>query len=307
MSLLGQQYSSACAENPAWWASLNAVLAIAQRRRAEIMQSSEAENIAWEYAANALNSCLDVLMRSTQLLSVQAILSVAWFFMGTPNPQPSFMLIGCAVRLAHSIGIHSNNYDTASNVIDVYMKKRVFWIAACLDREVCLRTGRPPCHDLEASFVDAPAGSPDETEIVTTAAGLQVNLFKAQSQLATIQSSIHHELLSSKSSPSGIAGSMSSFTDRLREWCNKFAPSLLEKCMQRHEHLGLTRLYLSYYNTVIITNRANSFNYWVPLNKPARSKLTPDIEVSIESCLTASRSIIELSQSVPGNRKSFYW
>lgn len=308
MSLLGQQYSSACAaENPAWWAALNAVLAIAQRRRAEIAQSPDAEHIAWEYAANALDSCLEILMRSTQLLSVQAILSVAWFFIGTPNPQPSFMLIGCAVRLAHSIGIHSDNHDPASNVIDMYMKKRVFWIAACLDREFCLRTGRPPCHDLEAFIVNAPTSSPDETEIVTTAAGLEVNLFKAQFQLATIQGSIQHQLLSTKSRPHGIAGSISSFMNRLAEWHNKFSPSLLENSMQRHEHLGLTRLYLSYYNTVIITNRANSFNYWVPLNKPDRSKLTSYVDVSIENCLTASRSIIELTQSIPNNRKSFYW
>ncbi|KAF4333265.1 transcriptional activator Mut3p [Fusarium beomiforme] len=308
MSLLGQHYSRTCAvENPAWWAALNAVLAIAQRRRAEIAQSPEAEDTAWGYAANALDSCLDILMRSTQLLSVQAILTVAWFFTGTPNPQPSFMLIGCAVRLAHSIGLHSNSYDPLTNAVDMYMKKRVFWIAVCMDRDFCLRTGRPPSHDLQTFLVDAPTDSPDETEIVITAAGFNVNLFKAQSRLAIIQSSIHRELLPSKSSPAGITGHISSFMDELKEWSNEFAPSLLENLVQRHEHLGLTRLYLSYYNTVIITNRANSFNYWIPLNNLARSTLTPDIEVSIEHCLTASRSIIDLFQSVPETRRSFYW
>ncbi|KAG5744281.1 hypothetical protein H9Q69_000031 [Fusarium xylarioides] len=110
--LLGQQYS--CTESPAWWVSLNSVLAIAQRRRAEAAQSAEAEDLAWAYASNALAGTWDVLMRSTQLSSVQALLAIAWFFVGTPNPQPSFMLVGCAVRLAHSIGIHVESQDPST-------------------------------------------------------------------------------------------------------------------------------------------------------------------------------------------------
>ncbi|SPO03655.1 uncharacterized protein DNG_06338 [Cephalotrichum gorgonifer] len=168
MALLGQQYSGTPTESPAWWASLNAVLAITQRRRAEISQDPSAdEDLAWCYAANALGTTLDILMRNTQLLSVQALLSIAWFFIGTPNPQPSFMLVGNALRLAHSIGLHRANHGSASwDSIELYMRRKVFWIALSLDRELCLRTGRPPAHDLHHFQVDMPSDSLDDTEFV---------------------------------------------------------------------------------------------------------------------------------------------
>ncbi|KAF5583994.1 transcriptional activator Mut3p [Fusarium pseudocircinatum] len=226
MCLLGQQYSGACTESPAWWVSLNSVLAIAQRRRAEAAQSAEAEDLAWAYASNALAGTWDVLMRSTQVSSVQALLAIAWFFIGTPNPQPSFMLVGCAVRLAHSIGIHVESQDPSVSLAEANMRKKVFWIAICLDRELCLRTGRPPCHDLNAAYVGPPIGSLDETEIVKTVEGHELNLFKGQIQLAVIQSAIYRDLHSGKALPNCIADLVADLLQKLENWRTEFAPTL---------------------------------------------------------------------------------
>jgi hypothetical protein len=307
MCLLGQQYSGACTESPTWWVSLNSVLAIAQRRRAEAAQSAEADDLAWAYASNALAGTWDVLMRSTQLSSVQALLAIAWFFIGTPNPQPSFMLVGCAVRLAHSIGIHVDSQDPSLSPGEAYMRKKVFWIALCLDRELCLRTGRPPCHDLNAAYVDPPMGSLDETEVIKTVEGLELNLFKGQMQLAVIQSAIYQDLHSSKSPPNGIANSVAGLLQKLENWRAEFAPSLTHDFAGRCEHHGLMRLYFSYYNAVIVVNRAHSLTYWVSPNHPEMSALPSEMRDSIENCLNASRCIIGLTKLIPGTCKSFHW
>ncbi|EXL91972.1 hypothetical protein FOIG_14855 [Fusarium odoratissimum NRRL 54006] len=307
MCLLGQQYSGTCTESPAWWVSLNSVLAIAQRRRAEAAQSAEAEDLAWAYASNALAGTWDVLMRSTQLSSVQALLAIAWFFIGTPNPQPSFMLVGCAVRLAHSIGIHVESQDPSVSSAEANMRKKVFWIAICLDRELCLRTGRPPCNDLNAAYVDPPMGSLDETEIIKTVEGHELNLFKGQIQLAAIQSAIYQDLHSSKAPPNGIADSVADLLQKLENWRTEFAPSLTHDSAARCEHHGLMRLYFSYYNAVIVVSRAHSLTYWVSPNHPEMSALPSKMRDSIENCLNASRCIIGLSKLIPVTWKSFHW
>ncbi|KAF4415454.1 transcriptional activator Mut3p [Fusarium acutatum] len=307
MCLLGQQYSDACTESPAWWVSLNSVLAIAQRRRAEAAQSPEAEDLAWAYASNALAGTWDVLMRSTQLSSVQALLAIAWFFIGTPNPQPSFMLVGCAVRLAHSIGIHVESQDPSVSPAEANMRKKVFWIAICLDRELCLRTGRPPCHDLNAVYVDPPMGSLDETEIIKTVEGHELNLFKGQIQLAVIQSAIYQDLHSGKAPPNCVADLVADLLQKLENWRTEFAPTLTHDSAGRCEHHGLMRLYFSYYNAVIVVSRARSLTYWVSPNHPEISALPSKMRDSIEYCLNASRCIIELSKLIPVTWKSFHW
>jgi hypothetical protein len=126
MTLLGQQYSGTPSDSPAWWASFNAVLAISQRRRVESGHCGpEGEELVWGYAANALGTTLDVMMRNTQLISVQALLCIAWFFLGTPNPQPSFMLTGSSVRLAHSIGLHKSDHAVSMGSIEQETRNKV--------------------------------------------------------------------------------------------------------------------------------------------------------------------------------------
>ncbi|SCV28360.1 related to transcriptional activator Mut3p [Fusarium fujikuroi] len=307
MCLLGQQYSGTYTESPAWWVSLNSVFALAQRRRAEAAQSAEAEDLAWAYASNALAGTWDVLMRSTQLSSVQALLAIAWFFIGTPNPQPSFMLVGCAVRLAHSIGIHVESQDPSVSPAEGSMRKKVFWIAICLDRELCLRTGRPPCHDLNAAYVDPPMGSLDETEIVKTVEGYELNLFKGQIQLAVIQSAIYQDLHSGKGPTNCVTDTAADLLQRLENWRTEFAPSLTHDSAGKCEHHGLMRLYFSYYNAVIVVSRAHSLTYWVSPNHPEISALPAKMRDTIGNCLNASRCIIELSKLIPVTWKSFHW
>lgn len=313
MAHLGQQYSGTPTERPAWWASLNAVLAIAQRRRAEKAQDPSAdEGLAWCYAANALGATLDILMRNTQLLSVQALLSIAWFFIGTPNPQPSFMLVGSALRLAHSIGLHTTNHDSSFwGPIELEMRGKVFWIAQSLDRELCLRTGRPPAHDLHDFHVDVPSDSLDDSETLIAVDGSRLNLFHAQAQLAVVQGRIYRLLHSNETSKVDggcLIDTVSTLNSQLDGWCSSFSPVFHpDQPLLDIEHHGLMRLYYSYYNCVIVVNRPHARQYWMPQNPEAPRDLSPSLKASIQRCLKAARSIVALSQTIPRKWKSFYW
>lgn len=313
MTLLGQYYSGTPPQNSAAWASLNAVLAIVQRRRTEVAsEPPESDELAWAYAANALSAVLDILMRNTQLLSVQALLTVAWFFVGTPNPQPSFMLTACALRLALSIGLHRTSYDSSGPSIESMMRKRVFWIATSLDRELCLRTGRPPAHELNDFHIDVTGNFLDDSETISTIAGLSLNIFHAQAELAVIQGSIYRRLHSSEALATDtnyIEESMSKLNIQLDEWCSKYTPGLQQtETPHNLEHPGLMRLYYSYLNCVVVVNCAHGRQYWVPLPSPvAPIDLSTSMKFSIRRSVNTARSILALTQIIPRTWKKFLW
>ncbi|KIW19543.1 hypothetical protein PV08_00115 [Exophiala spinifera] len=316
MTLLGQYYSGTPPQNPAAWASLNAVLAIVQRRRAEIAcDPSESHELAWAYAANALSAVLDILMRNTQLLSVQALLAVAWFFVGTPNPQPSFMLTACALRLALSIGLHRTSSDSSGgHSIESVMRKRVFWIATSLDRELCLRTGRPPAHDLNDFHIDpdVPGNFLDDYEAITTMAGSSLNIFHAQAELAVIQGSIYRQLHSSEALATDtkyISESVSKLNTLLDEWCSKYTTGLQRNDgLNTLDHPGLMRLYFSYLNCAIVVNSAHGRQYWMPQPNPeAPFDLSTSMKYSIRRSVKAARTILALAQIIPRTWKKFLW
>lgn len=312
MTLLGQQYSGSITDNPAWWASLNAILAIVLRRRVEKGQCPATDEVrAWDYAANALGSALDILMRNTQLISVQALLTIAWFFLGTPNPQPSFMFAGSALRLAHSIGLHKTDCDSSLGPIEHEMRPKVFWIALSLDRELCLRTGRPPAHDLHDFHVELPPDSVvDDSDAITTMNGATLNVSRAQARLAMVQGCIYRKLYSSESleNASHVADSVLTLNEHLEKWRTSLNPAFIpNQAIQKGEHPGLVRLYYSYYNCVIVTNRAYCREYWMALNMTTAPELTTSIRASIHLCLEAARSIAALSFVIPHNWTSFHW
>lgn len=69
---------------------------------------------------------LDVMMRNISLQSVHALLSLAWFYFGTSNTQPSFMLSSAALRLAHAIGLHDPDCDLQTRPKEKKVRERVF-------------------------------------------------------------------------------------------------------------------------------------------------------------------------------------
>ncbi|KAJ5920569.1 hypothetical protein N7516_011427 [Penicillium verrucosum] len=147
MAMVSRHFSWNPNESPSWWAAFNIVLAFAYMQRAE---SSGASSDDWQeclgHVKNAMNVVTELFMRTCDLLAVQALLGLAIFFHGTPNPQPLFMFAAAAVRLSQSIGLHKSNYfGLPASQIEEW--KRVFWIAFILDADICQRTGRPAAQD----------------------------------------------------------------------------------------------------------------------------------------------------------------
>ncbi|KAK0370024.1 fungal specific transcription factor [Colletotrichum limetticola] len=310
VALLGQQYSGNFDGGPAWWTSLNAVLAISQRRRVEQGISDDKE-LAWGYAANALDTVLDILMRATQVMSVQALLILAWFFLGTPNPQPSFMLVANAIRLAHTIGLHRKECSSSLSPIEKATRANVFWLAFSLDRELSLRTGRPPAQDFGGFEVDLPDLLLQHEFSTHAPSNGLANIFIAASRLAVIQARLYSKIyLGQGVDLDVVSDATQALNQDLDDWRANFSTVLdLESLPELLNYSSVLRLNYTYQHCVILIHRAHSEYDWRSLASPERSStvLSGQVTTSIQNSVDAARAIFQLDLLIPDTWKSLTW
>lgn len=148
LALLGQHFAGAKISHPAWWACINIVLAISLRRRLEREATHERDAQAiWSFVNNALDVTVEIMMCDVTLMSIQAMVALAWFYLGTRNPQPAFMFSASALRLCHAIGLHEKAANDR-NVPDT--ERYLYWTAVILEVHVTFRTGRPTACSYES-------------------------------------------------------------------------------------------------------------------------------------------------------------
>ncbi|KAF6816689.1 fungal specific transcription factor [Colletotrichum sojae] len=309
MALLGQQYSGKFDGGPAWWTGFNAVLAISHRRRVEEGVSAE-KDLAWGYAANALDTVLDILLRASQLMSVQAILILAWFFLGTANPQPSFMLVANAIRLAHSIRLYRKGCAPSLSPIERATRVNVFWLAFALDRELSLRTGRPPAQDFGDFEVDLPDPLIQHEFSTYSPQNKNCTVFFAATQLSVIEAKLYSEMyLSEGLQPESIAKATSLLNQDLQDWRAAFFTSFdVESHLELTKHASVVRMSYTYYHCVILIHRAQSDLDWTARNSTTSDELSSaDISDSIERSLHAARSILKIGSRIPNTWHGLLW
>ncbi|KAL8630922.1 hypothetical protein Q9189_003339 [Teloschistes chrysophthalmus] len=258
MHLVEKQYSRQPYDGSGWWASFNIALAIAHRLRVmNNLVPQEEDNKAWMYLKNAMGVLTELTMRNLDLLSVQALLGMAMFLMGTPNPQPSFFLVAAAIRLANSIGLHKRGSGFNLNPVEIEQRKRVFWIAYLLDKDICLRSGRPPAQDDDDMNVELPSEDPiDNIGNIPLADGKgKTNLFRLMASFAVIESKVYKQLYStkaSKQSDGALLNTIGELDKELEEWKDAIPIDIRPEHEIKAAHpplvLHIVVLHFAYYN-----------------------------------------------------------
>ncbi|TLD37047.1 hypothetical protein E2P81_ATG02829 [Venturia nashicola] len=324
MHLVDKHYSRDPYEGSGWWASLNVVLAIAHRLRVmSNLVPQDEDQKAWGYLKNAMAVQIELTIRNTDLLSVQALLGMALFLQGTPNPQPSFFLIAAAIRLSHSIGLHKRGSGFNLNPSEIEQRKRVFWIAYMLDRDLCLRSGRPPIQDDDDMNVDLPSESPpDNIGNIPLADGKgKVNLFRLMCQFAVIASKVYKQLYSvkaSKQSDGELLNTIGELDRELEDWKDTipidFRPEHEIKASHTPLILHVVVLHFAYYNCLTTIHRMSVHHgYWTSrLSNYAiqglnARPLNPRVFSSAALCVSAARASIQLIKYVPQGDYDCVW
>lgn len=324
MHLVERQYSSDPYQGSGWWASLNCALAIAHRLRvmSNLVPQDEDEK-AWAYLKNAMGVFTELTMRNTDLLSVQALLGMALFMQGTPNPQPSFLLVAAAIRLSHSIGLHKRGTGFNLNPIEIEQRKRVFWIAYMLDKDLCLRSGRPPAQDDDDMNVDLPDADPvDNIGNIPLADGKgKMNIFRTIVEFSVIESKVYNRLYSTtaaKQSDGEILNAIGELDRELEEWKDaipiEFRPEYEIKASHTPLILHVVMLHLTYYNCLMTIHRMSVHHgYWTSrladyaIQGLNSKPLNPRVFSSASLSTAAARASISLLKYVPQGDFSCVW
>lgn len=327
MHLVDKHYSLDPYEGSGWWASLNVALAIAHRLRVmSNVVGQEEDDQAWGYLKNAMAVFTELTMRNTDLLSVQALLGMALFQQGTPNPQPSFFLVAAAIRLAHSIGLHKRGSGFNLNGVENEQRKRVFWIAYLLDKDICLRSGRPPSQDDDDMNVELPSEDPPDNvgniPLVKEVDGKKtMNLFRLMCTFAQIQSRVYKQLYSVKASRQSDGELLNTIGDldaQLEEWKDSipidFRPEHEINAAHTPLILHVVVLHFAYYNCLTTIHRMSVHHgYWTSrlsdyaIQGLNARPLNPRVFMSAALCVNAARTSIGLIRYIPQGDYACVW
>lgn len=321
MSLLTQQYSQDPVSSPGWWASLNAVLALGQRRRDEDTNAPDKEK-SWQFARNAFDAVMDILMRNTSMMSVQALTVLSQYFLGTPNPQPSFFLASAAIRIAHAIGLQQTVSRTNFSAFEREQRHSLFWCVAILDQSTSFRTGRPAAQPLYEIKVELPRCRPrDLTEIFfVDGTSEKVDTFHFSAWLAKIQAEIYHRLLPpsrTRISETQMTTIVQELSEWLDDWARALPANLRPGCSVESwaapTSLSLGRLHLDYHDCVISIHRMNRYNRTGMLKTEEGSGGGVDpsdpsaSSSSFAKCIRAARCTVQVLKLIPEAVESFCW
>lgn len=324
MHLVRRQYSQQPYEGTGWWACLNVALAIAHRlREMSNVATVDEESKAWGFMKNALGVWADLTIKNTDLLSVQALLGMALFLQGTPNPQPPFFLVGAAIRLAHSIGLHKNGAAFGLNPVEAEQRKRVFWIAYILDKDISLRSGRPPAQDDDDMNIDLPSEDPtDNVGNVPHSDGKgKTNMFRLMCTFSIIQSKVYKRLYSAraaKKTDGELLNTIGELDRELEDWRESIPPEFRADHDITVSHgpliLHIVMLHFAYYNCLTTIHRMSVHNgYWssrlsdYAIQGLNARPLNPRVFSSAAICMAAARSSVQLVKYIPQSDHACVW
>lgn len=311
------KYTDSSPDDPAWWACINVVLSLAHRFRAmRTLQTAyeNAQSCGYIHNALAVVSELSVLPRS--LPAIQALLGMAIILQGTPNPQVSSVLTASAVRLAQAMGLHRRTQNEGLSERQIEQRKRVFWAAYFLDKDISLRMGQPFAQDDDDMDADLP--SEGYTGLPSIGVGNEpqkINFFNSRIGLAVIQGQVYKRLYSvqavrqSEAQKAAVAHELSSV---LSYWRNSVPIDFADDAVVplqaplSVELIHLLILRFTYVNCLVMIDRHLPSPDFTSAQTPD-SALHGVFMPAERLCVVESRKAIRLIQVTPPGDYAYVW
>ncbi|KAL4885008.1 fungal-specific transcription factor domain-containing protein [Aspergillus karnatakaensis] len=320
VSLFGQGNFNIALETAARWACINVVLALAIAFRMKSKNSAQAEHQrSWLFIKNAFGTLHDLCLAPPDMWSIQALLGMAVFFLGTMSAEPCSFLATAAIRMIHHIGLGNGEDDAALTSEDIKHRRNIFWIAYCLDREISLRFGKPPTQSDDDMCIDLPIELMTEVnrEMPSLNRHGGFDSFRAQCRLATIKGRLYRDLYSATARDrtlSEILTSVGALDEMLQKW-REDLPLEYQPAMQGAPHfpsssISVTLLFLhySYFDCIISMHRliashgiqsTEDLLKRKDLNILTSTAYDPKVFASGSLCASAARASIRLMRYMP--------
>jgi len=139
MQMVEWQYTQQTCDDAARWASINMIVCLAYEYRfSDSAKPEKDREKARFYFKNAMSVFTDLALRRTDLLSVQALLSMAFFLRGNSGTQSALPLITAAMRSCQRMGLHRNISRPDLSPAEQEQRRRVFWVAFTIDQRYAI-------------------------------------------------------------------------------------------------------------------------------------------------------------------------
>ncbi|KUJ12403.1 uncharacterized protein LY89DRAFT_785771 [Mollisia scopiformis] len=125
-------------------------------------QKKELVGVHLEFFNTATSMFLGGLMAADNLETIQGLLLMTIFAINEPQSINAWMVNGLAIRFAIDLGLHRKSYCPTRSLLRSEMKKRIFWSAYALDRNISVALGRPFCIQDREINVDLPLQLTDQ-------------------------------------------------------------------------------------------------------------------------------------------------
>jgi hypothetical protein len=317
MELVEWQYTQQTCDDAARWASINIILALACEYRYSNSQKTERDREkAWLYYKNALSVFPELVLRRTDLLSVQALLGMAIFLRGNSGSQATMPIVTAAIRASHRMGLHREIYRPYLSRLEQQQRKNVFWIAYIIDQSISIRLGSAPTQQLDDYDVDFPS---DDTEGLMLVGNKTV--FPQLCRISVIRSRTYKHFYSARAledrSTADICETVHKLDAELQDWRSEsqFDTLLKQRGSGQDFLVGFASasLFLLYNNTLMMIHRIPTLINFV---YQSRAERIPELDLrlilnqsssSAVLCVQAARDILNLINYLPWGDVAWIW
>jgi hypothetical protein len=146
--------------NLAWFGLVNLIFAFGSVHTKTIGHMSISNK---RFFNRAKTLVLSSLFQVATIELVQALLLMGQYLNSSLELDNSWTVIGLAIRMAQSLGLHQDSTTLGLTAIDQEVRKRVWWGCFVIDRLLSMKVGRPPMiHDGLDITVGLPLAIDDE-------------------------------------------------------------------------------------------------------------------------------------------------
>ncbi|KAI8654034.1 Zn(2)-C6 fungal-type domain-containing protein [Fusarium sp. Ph1] len=306
-----RHYLTSSPSNPGWWACINIVLSLAHRFRSMRMFETGYESAqACGYCHNALAVVAELNVLHNSLPAVQALVGMAVVLQGSANSHPASVLTAAAVRLAQAMGLHRKTRDNGLTEAQNEQRRRVFWIAYVLDKDISLRMGQPFSQDDDDMDVELPSGILSKLPF-NRDGPCTIDLFKSRIGLAVIQGQVYKRLYSvqasqqSEAQKASVAKELDSILSYWRSGVDVDVESDRVAVPLSPEALHVLILRFTYINCLIMVNRHLPSRQQLVVNEGSDTQGT---YAPLESdCTIESRKAVRLMHLIPHGDYACVW
>ncbi|OQD87052.1 hypothetical protein PENANT_c006G08504 [Penicillium antarcticum] len=317
MKMVEWQYTQQTCDDAARWAAINMVICLAYEYRFSNSSKPEKDREkARGYFKNAMSVFTELALKRTDLLSVQALLSMAFFLRGNCGTQSALPLITAAMRSGQRMGLHRDIARPDLSPAEQEERRRVFWVAFVVDQSTCLRIGNAPSQHPDDFDVPLPEELESDKESASN-----IPFFRQLCRMSIIKGRIYSRLYSAKAllrPPLEIYKTVKELHKELENWRGEYPvttePKLKPGAPDFLLGFASAGIHFVYYNALIMIHRIPLFLHYIITSKET-SKESKELEAlsirraskSASIGAQAARDTLKLINNMPWGDIAWTW